>query len=101
MTQRPQDKQPRVDAKKAHPTGEDQRDSDDRSGMAGGTVLNPPQPGHESGSSGTSEYGRSDYDEPGDHEHGSNKGSGRAERDESEAKQSQLQKSSGPVSPVR
>jgi len=27
----------------------------------GGTDRNAPQPGHESGSSGTSEYGRSDY----------------------------------------
>ena len=124
MTQRPQDQQPRVAAKKTHSRDKDQRDSDDQSGstgrnpgtgdhrdggnagqdrygMTGGTNQNTPQPGHETGSSGTSEYGRSDYDEPGDHERGSNEGSGRAERDETEAKQSQSQKSSKPFPPVR
>src|SRR5689334_12564365 len=117
MTRRPQDPQPRVAANDAHPTEKDHRDSDeqsgstgrnpgagdhrdgadsgqDRYGMTGVAGPNAPQPGHETGSSGTSEYGRSDYDEAGDHEHGSNAGSGRADRDESEIRQSQSQNSS-------
>ena len=122
MTRRPQDQQPRVIAKDAHPPEKEHRDSDDQSGstgrnpgtgdhrdgantgqdrygMTGGADQNAPEPGREAGSSGTSEYGRSDYTEPGDHERDSNVGSGRAERDESELRQSQTQKSSGPVSP--
>src|SRR5689334_3742874 len=48
---------------------QDGKDSgQDRYGMTGGADRNAPQPGHDSGSSGTSEYGRSDYGEPGDHE---------------------------------
>jgi len=124
MTRRPQDQQPRVAAKDTHPAEKDQRDSDDQSGstgrnpgtgdhrdgadtgqdrygMTGDAGENAPQPGHEAGSSGTSEYGRSDYDEPGDHERGSNVGSGRADRDESEVRQSQSQNSSDQVSPLR
>src|SRR5690349_12268451 len=124
MTQRPQDQQKRVAAKDVHPVEKDRRDSGDQSGstgrnpgtgdhrdgadtgqdhygMTGGAGQNAPQPGHEAGSSGTSEYGGSDYGEPGDHERGSNKGSGRADRDETEARQSQSQSSPGPVSPPR
>lgn len=118
MTQRPQHQQPRVDPKNARPADKDQRDSDeqsgstgrnpgtgdhrdgantgqDRYGMTGGAEQNPPQPGHDTGSSGTSEYGRSDYEEPGAHDRGSNQGSGRADRDETETRQSQSQKSPG------
>lgn len=53
-------------------TGDEAQDGkssgQDDYGMTGGADRNVPQPGHESGSSGTSEYGRSDYGEPGDHE---------------------------------
>ncbi len=53
-------------------TGDDKQDGkntgQDDYGMTGGEDRDPPQPGHESGSSGTSEYGRSDYGEPGEHE---------------------------------
>ena len=44
--------------------------------MTGGDDRNPPQPGHDGGSSGTSEFGRSDTPDDADHEHGSNHGSG-------------------------
>lgn len=56
----------------------------DNYGMTGGADRNPPQPGHDTGSSGTSEYGRSDLD--------SNEGSGRADRDESEHPEQNKQK---------
>jgi hypothetical protein len=53
-------------------TGDEKQDGKDTGqddyGMTGGADRDPPQPGHESGSSGTSEYGRSDYGEPGEHE---------------------------------
>jgi hypothetical protein len=120
MTQRPQNQQRPVAPKVAHPDEKDHRESNDQSGSTGRnpgtgdnrdgadsgqdrygmnttTNPNPPQPGHDTGSSGTSEYGRSDYDEPGDHERGSNEGSGRADRDESEVRQSQSQKSAVPA----
>lgn len=83
MTQRPQEQQPRRAVKDAH------------------ADRNAPQPGHEAGSSGTSEYGRSDYGEPSDHEPEGNDESSRAAPDVSEAQQSQSQQSSGPVAPTR
>src|SRR5689334_15670579 len=85
-------------------TGDEKQDGknsgQDRYGMTGGADRNAPQPGHDSGSSGTSEYGRSDYGEPGDHEQDSNAGSGRADRDETETtpqRQSQSQFAKRPV----
>lgn len=51
-----------------------------RYGMSGGT--NQPEPDHDTGSSGTSDYGRSDDPDADNHEE-SNPGSGRADRDES------------------
>ena len=96
MANRPQDQQPSRRPGNPHPAEKDERDANE------GADRNPPQPGHEAGSSGTSEYGRSDYGEPGDHEPESNEGSGRADRNESEPqKQSQSQKSSGAVQPPR
>jgi hypothetical protein len=53
-------------------TGDEKQDGkntgQDDYGMTGGADRDPPRPGHESGSSGTSEYGRSDYGEPGEPE---------------------------------
>jgi len=92
MTHRPQDQQPprhpgkprrvRNDAPDSNDqsgstgrepgTGDDEHDGKDSGqddyGMTGGKDRDPPQPGHESGSSGTSEYGGSDYGEPGEHQ---------------------------------
>lgn len=117
MTQRPQEQQPRRAAKDIRPSEKDRRDSNDQSGstgrntgtgdrredgantgqdrygMTGGADRNAPQPGHEAGSSGTSEYGGSDYGEPGDH--------APEAPEKSDASQSQSQKSSGPDSPPR
>lgn len=77
-------------------TGDEKQDGkdsgQDRYGMTGGADRNAPQPGHDSGSSGTSEYGRSDYGEPGDRDPDSNAGP------ESRSP-SQVQKPSVAVSP--
>lgn len=128
MANRPQDQQrPRPPAN-PHPVEADRRDANeqsgstgrnpgtgdhrhdgadtgqDRYGMTGGADRNAPEPGHDSGSSGTSDYGRSDYGEPGDKvlPEGT-EGVGLAERDESERRhsQSQTQNSPGPATPAR
>lgn len=88
MPNRPQDQQPGRGPVNPHPAEQEKRDANeqsgstgrnpgsgdsredgadtgqDRYGMTGGADRNAPQPGHEAGSSGTSEYGRSDYGEP-------------------------------------
>jgi hypothetical protein len=127
MPNRPQDQQPSRRPEKPDPadkgapdanersgstgrqpgTGDARQDGEntgqDRYGMTGGADRNAPEPGHEAGSSGTSDYGRSDYGEPGDHERESNEGSGRADRaaGETQGTQSQSQKSSGAALPPR
>lgn len=91
MANRPQDQQAPRRPGSPPRSGQDERDTDEQSGstgrkpgtgddkedgkntgqddygMTGGKDRDPPQPGHESGSSGTSEYGGSDYGEPGQH----------------------------------
>ncbi|HTU65312.1 MAG TPA: hypothetical protein VMF52_05150 [Steroidobacteraceae bacterium] len=55
-----------------------------RYGQSGGT--NKPEPNHDTGSSGTSDYGRSDDPDQRDDDRPSNPGSGRADRDETQKK---------------
>ena len=117
MANQPQDQQPsrrRKDKRDADEqsgstgrnpgTGDDKQDGkdsgQDRYGMTGGADPKAPQPGHESGSSGTSEYGRSDYEEPGDLERDSNAGSGRADRDETETTPQRQSQSQFQVNPA-